>query len=85
MGLKDKIKFIYLVFYTHICMVQKAAYTEGLVFAVQSIGLFKQVSKNISWSSVTIRQILQLCDNIIAWPWKHASKSPFCRKIDSDI
>jgi hypothetical protein len=24
-------------------MVQKADYTEGLVFAVQSIGLFKQV------------------------------------------
>ena len=24
-------------------MVQKAAYTEGLIFAVQSIGLFKQV------------------------------------------
>ena len=47
MGLKDKIKFIYLVFYTHICMVQKAAYTEGLVFAVQSIGLFKQVEHKL--------------------------------------
>ena len=40
-------------------MVQKAAYTEGLVFAVQSIGLFKQVPNRSKWYSRKQQLVLQ--------------------------
>ena len=60
MPLKDKIKFIYLC--SNTLMVQKAAYTEGLVFAVQSVGLFKQIIKITGPLDVYGRQSMDTSD-----------------------